>query len=63
MLIQRRETARMVSKHETVRKIIQGLTEQRLHCMEVGPESLKLMKLGENNDIEDFLTKLWRPMV
>ena len=37
-------------------ELIQGLTERRPCQVEVGPESLKLTKLTEGDDIEAFLT-------
>ena len=37
-------------------KLVRGLTTGRPHCVEVGPELLKLTKLGEIDDIEAFLT-------
>ena len=42
-------------------ELVRGLTECRPeHFVEVGPESLKLTKLGEDNDIEAFLTTFER---
>ena len=40
--------------------LIQGLTERRLRRIEVWPESLKLTKLAEGDDIEAFLTTFER---
>ena len=37
-------------------ELVRGLTTGRPHRVEVGPESLKLTKLGETDDIEAFLT-------
>ena len=36
-------------------ELVRGLTTGRPRCVEVGPESLKLTKLGETDDIEAFL--------
>ena len=41
-------------------ELIRGLMERRPWRIEVGPESLKLTKLGENDDIEAFLTTFER---
>ena len=41
-------------------ELIRGLMERRPRRVEVGPESLKLTKLGENDDIEAFLTTFER---
>ena len=41
-------------------ELIRGLTEGRPRRVEVGPESLKLMKLTESDDIEVFLTTFER---
>ena len=38
------------------KELLRGLTERRPRCVEVGPESLKLTKLSETDDIEAFLT-------
>ena len=37
-------------------ELVRGLTTGRPRRVEVGPESLKLIKLGETDDIEAFLT-------
>ena len=37
-------------------QLVQGLTERRLRRVEVGPESRKLIKHTESDDIEAFLT-------
>ena len=44
-------------RHE---ELVRGLTTGRSRCVEVGPESLKLTKLGETDDIEAFLTTFER---
>ena len=41
-------------------ELIRGLTDRRPRCVEVGPESLKLTKLADNDDIEAFLTTFER---
>ena len=41
-------------------ELVRGLTTGRPCCVEVGPESLKLIKLGETDDIEAFLTTFER---
>ena len=41
-------------------ELVRGLTTGRLHHVEVGPESLKLTKLTETDDIEVFLTTFER---
>ena len=41
-------------------QLVQGLTERRPRRVEVGPESLKLTKLDEGDDIEAFLTTFER---
>jgi len=40
--------------------LIQGLAERGPRCVEVGPESLKLTRLTESDDIEAFLTNFER---
>ena len=37
-------------------QLVQGLTERRPCLVDVGPESLKLTKLAEGDNIEAFLT-------
>ena len=41
-------------------ELVRGLTTGRPHRVEVGPESLKLTKLGETDDIKAFLTTFER---
>ena len=45
------------------KQLVQGLTERRPHQVEVGPESLKLTKLADGDDIEAFLTTFGRALV
>ena len=48
---------------DSSKELVRGLTERRPeHFMEVGPESLKLTKLGVDDDIEAFLTTFERAM-
>ena len=41
-------------------KLVRGLMTGRPHCVEIGPESLKLTKLTETGDIEASLTTFER---
>ena len=41
-------------------ELIRGITDRRPRRVEVGPESLKLTKLADNDDIEAFLTTFER---
>ena len=41
-------------------ELLKGLTERGPRCVEVGPESLKLMKLSETDDVKAFLTTFKR---
>ena len=45
------------------KQLVQGLTERRLRQVEVRPESLKLTKLAEGDNIEVFLTTFERAVV
>ena len=51
---------RLQEQQDRFEQLIQGLTERRLRRIEVGPESLKLTKLAEGDDIEAFLTTFER---
>ena len=44
-------------------ELVRGLTTGRPHRIEVGPESLKLTKLTETDDIKVFLTTFERTVV
>ena len=50
----------MQEQENRFEQLIQGLTKRRLRQVEVGPESLKLIKLTEGDDIEAFLTTFER---
>ena len=52
---QRRYEQRLQEQQDCFKQLVQGLTERRLRQVEVGPESLKLTKLAEGDDIEAFL--------
>ena len=41
-------------------ELLKGLTERRPRCVEVGPESLKLTKLSESDNIKAILTTFER---
>ena len=41
-------------------ELVRGLMTGRPHCIEIGPESLKLTKLTERDDIEAFLATFER---
>ena len=50
----------MQEQENRFEQLVQGLTERRPRRVEVGPESLKLTKLAEGDDIEAFLTTFER---
>ena len=57
----RRYKGRLEQQQERFERLIEGLTaERRPRRVEVGPESLKLTKLTESDDIEAFLTTFER---
>ena len=58
----RRYEQRLQEQQNHFEQLVQGLTERRPHRVEVGPESLKLTKLAESDDIEAFLREQWRLM-
>ena len=51
----RRYEQQLQEQENRFEQLVQGLTERRPHRVEVGPESLKLTKLAEGDDIEAFL--------
>ena len=51
---------RLQEQQDRFEQLVQGLIERRPRQVEVGPESLKLTKLTEGNDIEAFLTAFER---
>ena len=53
----KQEQAEEILQYE---ELVRGLTTGRPHRIKVGPESLKLTKLGETDNIEAFLTTLER---
>ena len=60
-----RKTKRCYEQHlqeqeNRFEQLVQGLTERRPRRAEVGPESLKLTKLAEGDDIEASLTMFER---
>ena len=62
---ERKEDKRRYERHlqeqeNRFEQLVQGLTERRPRRVEVGPESLKLTKLAEADDIEAFLTTFER---
>ena len=56
----RRYEQRLQEQQDRFEQLVQGLTERRPCRVEVGPESLKLTKLAEGDDIEAFLTTFER---
>ena len=56
----RRYEQRLQEQQDRFEQLVQGLTERRPRRVEVGPESLKLTKLAEGDDIEAFLTTFER---
>ena len=56
----RRYERHLQEQENRFEQLVQGLTERRPRRVEVGPESLKLTKLAEGDDIEAFLTTFER---
>ena len=56
----RRYERHLQEQENRFEQLVQGLTERRPRPVEVGPESLKLTKLAEGDDIEAFLTTFER---
>ena len=56
----RRYEQHLQEQQNRFEQLVQGLTERRLCWVEVGPESLKLTKLAEGDNIKAFLTTFER---
>ena len=56
----RRYERHLLEQENRFEQLVQGLTERRPRRVEVGPESLKLTKLAEGDNIEAFLTMFER---